>query len=122
MEDINVFTEKDVRRHFLKVHIQKVVGPDKVKPILRNCGHHPAKILWIIFNLSFSNSSLPLCWKTFCIVPIPKKIPVLELNDLRPVALTFPVIKVFFYNLTLANSNVLRYKTLLATEPQVKSW
>ena len=45
-------------------------------------------ILCHIFNFSPSHCTVPMIWKTSCIVPVPKKQPVKVMNDLRPVTLT----------------------------------
>ncbi|KAK3539709.1 hypothetical protein QTP70_012032 [Hemibagrus guttatus] len=52
-------------------------------------------VLTSIFNLSLSQSTIPTCFKTTTIVPLPKKRPPTCLNDYRPVALTPIIIKCF---------------------------
>ena len=85
-----------MRREFRKVHPRKAAGPDRIKPsILKSCADQLAGIFCILFNMSFSESRIPSLWKTSCIVPIPKKSSVITMNDLRPVALTSSVMKVF---------------------------
>ena len=89
-------TEEEVRREFRKVNPRKAAGPDRIKPsILKSCADQLAGIFCILFNLSLSESTVPSPWKTSCIVPVPKKSSVITMNDLRPVALTSSVIKVF---------------------------
>jgi hypothetical protein len=48
-----------------------------------------------VFNLSLSQSAVPTCFKMATTVPVPKKAKVTELNDYRPVALTFVIMKCF---------------------------
>ena len=48
-----------------------------------------------IFNLSLKQRKVPEKWKTSCIVPSPKKPNVSVMNDLRPIALTCCIMKVF---------------------------
>ena len=50
--------------------------------------------LCIIFNACFSTNTVPTTWKTACILPIPKRLVISSMNDLRPVALTSAVMKV----------------------------
>ena len=55
-----------------------------------------ATALWnVIFLISISHCTIPMIWKTYCIVPVPKKQPVKVMNDLRPVAFTSCVMKMF---------------------------
>nr|KAG5709282.1 hypothetical protein BaRGS_018034 [Batillaria attramentaria] len=42
-----------------------------------------------------TSCTVPLNWKTSCIVPVPKKPVVTAMNDLRPIAITSAVMKVF---------------------------
>ncbi|XP_070199067.1 uncharacterized protein [Littorina saxatilis] len=48
-----------------------------------------------IFNESLEKHSVPRCFKSSVIVPVPKKPRVAQLNDYRPVALTSVAMKVF---------------------------
>lgn len=85
-EVINVFTEEELRRQILKVHIQKTAGPDKVSPtVLRSCADHLAKLLRIIF--SFQTALLTYSRKLDANASAEVR-SVLELNDLRPVVMT----------------------------------
>ena len=52
-------------------------------------------IFLYIFNLSLSTHTVPSQWKTSCIVPVPKKKIVKVNNDLRPIALTSCIMKLF---------------------------
>ena len=47
-----------------------------------------------LFNLSLHLETIPVLWKTSCVVPVPKKTTPSGLNDYRPVALTSHVMKV----------------------------
>ena len=53
-----------------------------------------APVLQYLFNLSLHLETIPVLWKTSCIVPVPKKTTPSGLNDYCPVALTSPVMKV----------------------------
>lgn len=46
-----------------------------------------------IFNLSLAPATVPTCFKTTTIIPVPKRNPVTCLNDYRPVALTPLIMK-----------------------------
>jgi gmma-aminobutyric acid receptor subunit gamma/cGMP-dependent protein kinase 2 len=48
-----------------------------------------------IFNPSLSQSAVPTCFKRATIVPVPKKAKVTNLNNYRPIALTFVIMKCF---------------------------
>ena len=50
---------------------------------------------YVILNQSLSQYSVPILWKTSYIIPVPKKTTVKVMNDLRPVALTYAMMKVF---------------------------
>ena len=81
--------EEEVRRVLHNANPSKDAGPDRVSSrVLKSCSDQPAFILSVIFNLCFKNDSVPLCWKTSCIVPVPKKAAITSMNDLRPFALT----------------------------------
>ena len=73
----------------------KVTGPDNIAPrVLKACAEQLAYIFCIIFNACFSTNTVPTTWKTACIVPVPKRLVIWSMNDLRPVALTSAVMKV----------------------------
>ncbi len=46
-----------------------------------------------LVNISQQTRKVPLLWKTTCLVPVPKSRSLKEINDLRPVALTFHIMK-----------------------------
>ena len=48
---------------------------------------------WCVYR--HIQSAVPTCFKRATIVPVPKKAKVTELNDYRPVALTFAILKCF---------------------------
>ena len=52
-------------------------------------------IFTIISNMSITKCQIPVIWKTSNIVPVPKKTNVQCMNDLRPIALTSCIMKVF---------------------------
>ncbi len=91
-----VISEHAVRRALKRVNPHKAAGPDKVAPrVLKRCADQLYKILCNIFNLSLVQCEVPGVWKASCIVPVQKKKTVTGMNDLRPVALTSCVMKVF---------------------------
>ena len=89
--------ERDVRTAFRKVNSRKAAGPDNITPkLLKTCSDQLAGIFTLLFNLSFHQASVPKLWKTSCVVPVPKKKHLINaLNDLRPVALTSVLMKIF---------------------------
>ena len=48
-----------------------------------------------ILNQSLSSQTIPICFKTSVVIPVPKKQPIKSINDYRPVALTSVIMKVF---------------------------
>ncbi|XP_062852418.1 GDNF family receptor alpha-like [Trichomycterus rosablanca] len=89
--------ERDVNRLFKKQKVRKAPGPDGISPsTLKHCSNQLAPTFTHIFNRSLElNCSLPSCFKTSTIIPVPKKTNISGLNDYRPVALTSVVMKVF---------------------------
>ena len=69
-------------------------GPDGIpSSILRACADQLAGVFTDIFNQSLSQSAVPTCFKRATIIPVPKKAKVAELNDYRPIALTYVIMK-----------------------------
>ena len=91
-----VISEHKTRRMFSKMNTRKVAGPYGITPrLMTHCSSQLAGIFTYIFNLSLSLCSNPRRFKESIVIPIPKKNPVKVLNDYRPVALTFVVMKSF---------------------------
>lgn len=89
-------SEEEVLKTLKKLNPNKAPGPDGVRPsVLKVCAEQLYRILSIIFNQSLSQCVVPKAWKTSCVVPVPKKQCVQTMNDLRPIALTSCVMKVF---------------------------
>ncbi len=85
-----------VHKALRKINPRKAAGPDNIPgQALRACATELADVLTSIFNLSLSQSTVPTCFKTTTIVPLPKKSPPNCLNDYRPVALTPVITKCF---------------------------
>ena len=82
-------TKENVLRELKRTNAGKAAGPDRIKPgLLKTCARQLCSILCVIF---LSARSL-LCGKP---LPVPKKTTVKAMSDLRPVALTSAVMKVF---------------------------
>ncbi|XP_054631629.1 uncharacterized protein LOC129181035 [Dunckerocampus dactyliophorus] len=89
-------TSADVRRVLNKTNPRKAAGTDNISGrALRVCSSELADVLADIFNLSLAQASVPTCFKSTTIVPVPKKSNVTCLNDYRPIALTPIVMKCF---------------------------
>ncbi|XP_070180310.1 muscarinic acetylcholine receptor DM1-like [Littorina saxatilis] len=87
--------ESEVRGLFRKQNPRKASGPDLVSTsTLRSCADQLAPVFTDIFNTSVQQMSVPRCFKSSVIVPVPKKPKVTQLNDFRPVALTSVIMKV----------------------------
>ncbi|KAK2918358.1 hypothetical protein Q8A73_002729 [Channa argus] len=92
-----------VHKALRKINPRKAAGPDNIPGrALRACANELADVLTSIFKLSLSQCTVPLCFKTTTIVPLPKKSPPTCLNDYRPVALT-PIIMKCFERVVLAH-------------------
>ena len=84
---------EDVRRVLHSVNPRKAAGPDGIPGrVLRDCADQLAEVF---SDISLSTCTVPKCFKTATIVPVPKKTSITSLNDYRPVALTSTVIKCF---------------------------
>ena len=91
-----ILTENEVLRSLKKLKHTKSSGPDNIGTnLLKRCADQLCEILCFIFNLSLFNCQVPVHWKTSCIVPVPKKANISTMNDLRPIALTSCIMKVF---------------------------
>ncbi len=91
----------DVRKVLLKVNMSKAAGPDNIPGrVLKTCANQLVDVITDIFNISLSQESVPTCFKTATIIPVPKKSAVSDLNDYRPVALT-PILMKCFEKLVL---------------------
>ena len=88
--------EHDVRRTLRAINPRKAAGPDGVTGrVLKDCADQLSGIFTRIFNQSLAQATVPLCFKSSTIVPLPKKRNISSLNDYRPVALTPVVMKCF---------------------------
>ncbi|XP_070182229.1 uncharacterized protein, partial [Littorina saxatilis] len=88
--------EAEVKKLFKQQNVRKASGPDGVSTAaLKCCSDQLAPVFTDIFNESLEKHSVPRCFKSSVIVPVPKKPRVAQLNDYRPVALTSVAMKVF---------------------------
>ena len=89
-------TVEDVCSQLRRLKVNKAPGPDGIMPrVLKVCADQLSGVLHYLFTLSLFVSKIPAIWKTYCIVPVPKKPSAKALKDLRPIALTSHVIKCF---------------------------
>ena len=85
-----------VHRVLRNINPRKAAGPDNIPGrALRACANELADVLTSIFNLPISHCTVPSCFKTTTIIPVPKKSPPSCLNDYRPIALTPIIMKCF---------------------------
>ena len=86
----------DVIKTFKQVNIHKAVGSDGLPGCeLRACTDQLTGIFTDIFNLSLTDSVIPICIKQTTIVPVPKKAKISCLNYYRPIALMSVAMKCF---------------------------
>ncbi len=86
----------DVRKTLSRINPRKAAGPDNIPGrVLKDCAAQLTDVLTDIVNTSLSQAVVPTCLKSTTIIPVPKKSPVLCLNDYRPIALTPIMMKCF---------------------------
>ncbi|KAI3372349.1 hypothetical protein L3Q82_022843, partial [Scortum barcoo] len=88
----------DVHRALRRVNPRKAQPAQITSPggrVLRLCASELADVFTSIFNLSLMQATVPTCFKSTSIIPVPKRSPVATLNDYRPVALTPIILKCF---------------------------
>lgn len=86
---------EQVMKLFQWVKICKAQGPDGTcGKTLSFCTHKLGDISQYLFQCSMDSLSIPTAWKLFVIVPVPKRVSAQHLNEFRPVALTFLVMRV----------------------------
>ena len=89
-------SENEVLRNLRNMKAGKALGPDSVLPsVLKSCANELSKILCELFNASLQECVVPTVWKMSSKIPVPKKQNISSMNDLRPIALTSCVMKVF---------------------------
>ncbi|XP_070700872.1 transcriptional activator Myb-like [Pempheris klunzingeri] len=91
-----VVSSAQVNKALRKINPHKAAGPNNIPGrALRACTNELTDVLTSMFNLSLSQRTVPSCFKTTTIVPLPKRSPPTCLNDYRPVALTPIIMKCF---------------------------
>ncbi len=94
---------EDVNWVFRKQKSRKASGPDGISPAgLKVCADQLAPIFTQNFNRSLKLCKVSCCFKRSTIIPVPKKPKITGLNDHRPVALTYVIMK-SLERLVLAN-------------------
>lgn len=84
----------DVLKILRNVKTGKASGPDNVPgKVLKLCRNELVKPIHTLYQASLDQNLVPTLWKTSNIVPVPKKKLPIEMNDLRPVALTSVIMK-----------------------------
>jgi hypothetical protein len=81
-------TEGEVRYVLRNLDEEKATGPDKIPAVLlKNCAASIDPSLCELFNNSLSSGQLPSQWKLSNVCPIPKKSPLREISNYRPISL-----------------------------------
>jgi hypothetical protein len=102
----------DVSNTFKQVNIRKAARPDRLpERVLKACADELASVFTDIFNLSLTESEIPVCFKQTTIIPVPKDAKLTCLNDYRTVALTSVAMKCF-ERLVMAHINSIVLDTL----------
>jgi hypothetical protein len=91
-----VLSDQDVVKALGRAKVGKACGPDKINAnVIKHCRRELVVPMKRLFQASLELCYVPLQWRTSEIIPVPKnKVPV-EMNDLRPVALTCVLMKCF---------------------------
>ena len=91
-----VISREDVWRSLNQINTRKAPGPDGIPGrALKVCADQLADVFTDIFNLSLLQPVVPACFKEIIIVPVPKRMKTLCLNDYCPLALTSTIMKCF---------------------------
>ncbi|KAI4905615.1 hypothetical protein NFI96_026967, partial [Prochilodus magdalenae] len=88
-------TQNDIQPRIFPPPKGKVLSHVHPKITSQACANELADVFTSIFNLSLRQCTVPTCYKTTTVVPLPKKNPPSCLNDYRPVALTPIIMKCF---------------------------
>ena len=81
-------TSSDAHTALSRINAHKAAGPDGIPGrVLRACAEQLAGVFTDIFNLSLTQATVPTCFKSTSIVPVPKQNSPMGLNDYHPVAL-----------------------------------
>ncbi|KAF7665153.1 hypothetical protein LDENG_00151510, partial [Lucifuga dentata] len=81
------------------VNPRKAAGPDGIPgKVLVACANELSEILTRLFNLSLTQATIPACFKSATIIPVPKTPTNSSLNNFRPIALTSLVMKCFAFD------------------------
>ncbi|CAF4763442.1 unnamed protein product [Pieris macdunnoughi] len=101
------FRQRAVRKALSSLDIHKSSGPDGIPPIvLRTCAPELAPVLTRLFRYLYSLGTVPKCWKTALIHPIPKKGDRSDPSNYRPIAITSLFSKIME---SIVNCQLLRY-------------
>ncbi|KAF7645680.1 hypothetical protein LDENG_00199970, partial [Lucifuga dentata] len=91
--------QHQVRRELRSVNPRKAAGPDGIPgKVLVACANELSEILTRLFNLSLTQATIPACFKSATIIPVPKTPTNSSLNNFRPIALTSLVMKCFAFD------------------------
>ena len=89
-----IIQEEFVNRLLKSINVNKSPGPDGIDGrTLKFCADQLSGVLQHLFQASIDQHMVPSLWKMSTVIPVPKKSPPKQFNDLRPVALTSLVMK-----------------------------
>ena len=93
--DFSISTNS-IYQELIRLNTNKSTGPNKISgTLLKNCALSIAYPLQLLFNLSFKTGSISAEWKLAHIVPIHKKGDKNNIENYRPVSLTWMISKIF---------------------------
>ena len=86
----------EVKAALSRTNKRKAAGPDGILGrVFNTCAEQLTGFLTSIFDLSLTQAKVSACFKSTSIVPVHKHSSPKSLNDYRPVALTYTIMKCF---------------------------
>lgn len=87
-------TRDQMRKKPRGTKVKKATGPNAISSrFLMECADQLSEVVQNMFNLSLSLVTVPILWKTTCVVPVPKMAHPSEQRHYRLVALTSHLMK-----------------------------
>ena len=104
-----VIDEYEVLKNMKKLNPSQAFGPDGFSPtVLKLFDYQLSGNFSYSFKLSLTQCAIPNLWKSSSIIPVQKRPNVKVRNDLRPIALTPCIMKVFEKYLIYVKSSKMR--------------
>ena len=90
------FASQDIYEILVSLDSSKAMGTDNISPkLLKYCANLLCDPIQHLFQMSLSNSYLPIEWRTHCVTPIFKSGDRSKVSNYRPISLLCVISKVF---------------------------